>query len=72
MIFTSITFVVFFAVLMLLLGLIRGATGRIWLLLVASYVFYANWNPFYVILIFMYGLWGGVWALRCTKRRAPG
>jgi alginate O-acetyltransferase complex protein AlgI len=71
MIFTSITFVVFFAVLMALMGVIRGSTGRIWLLLVASYIFYANWNPYYVVLIFMYGLWGWALGLAMYQARSP-
>jgi alginate O-acetyltransferase complex protein AlgI len=61
MIFTSITFFVFFAIVLVLMALIRSAKGRIWMLLVASYIFYGNWNANYVLLIFMYGLWG--WGL---------
>ena len=72
MIFTSITFLVFFAVLLILLGLIRGAAGRIWLLLVASYIFYGNWNAYYVILIFLYGLWGWGLGLAMYKTQHPG
>jgi alginate O-acetyltransferase complex protein AlgI len=68
-IFTSITFFVFFAVVMGLLALVRGASGRLWLLLVASYVFYANWNVWYVFLIFAYGLWG--WGLGLAMHGAP-
>jgi alginate O-acetyltransferase complex protein AlgI len=71
MIFTSITFVVFFAVLMALFGLIRGTPGRLWILLVASYIFYANWNVYYVILIFLYGLWGWGLGLAMYKARHP-
>ncbi len=71
MIFTSITFVVFFAVLLALLGLIRGTPGRLWLLLIASYVFYANWNVSYVILIFLYGLWGWGLGLAMYNARHP-
>ena len=71
MIFTSITFVVFFPAVLLLLGLIRGARGRIWLLLVASYVFYGNWNAYYVLLIFAYGLWGWGLGLAMHDARNP-
>jgi len=67
-IFTSITFFVFFTVVLVLFGLIRGTSGRIWLLLVASYVFYANWNAWYVLLIFAYGLWG--WGLGLAMHNA--
>ena len=61
MIFTSITFFIFFTIVLVLMVLIRSAKGRIWMLLVASYIFYGNWNANYVLLIFMYGLWG--WGL---------
>jgi alginate O-acetyltransferase complex protein AlgI len=68
-IFTSVTFLVFFTAVLLLCAVIRGTTGRMWLLLVASYLFYANWNPYYVLLIFMYGLWG--WGLGLAMYYAP-
>ena len=71
MIFTSITFVAFFAAVLALLALIRSASGRIWLLLVASYVFYANWNPYYCVLIFLYGFWGWGLGLVMHKARTP-
>lgn len=71
MIFTSITFVVFFAVLLALFGLIRGTPGRLWILLVASYIFYANWNVYYVILIFLYGVWGWGLGLMMYRARTP-
>ena len=54
-IFTSVTFIVFFAVVLCLLGLVRGASGRIWILLLASYVFYANWNVYYSVLTIALG-----------------
>lgn len=69
MIFTSITFFVFFAIVLVLMALIRSAKGRIWMLLVASYIFYGNWNAHYVLLIFMYGLWG--WGLGLAMYNAP-
>ena len=71
MIFTSVTFIVFFAVVLALLGLIRGASGRIWILLLASYIFYANWNVYYAILIFLYGVWGWGLGLAMAKTRRP-
>ena len=61
MIFTSITFIFFFALVLALLGVVRNNSGRIWILLIASYLFYANWNVYYVILRFLYGVWG--WGL---------
>ena len=71
MIFTSITFFVFFAVVLALLGIIRGAAGRIWLLLVASFIFYGNWNAWYVLLISAYGLWGWGLGLAMHNARTP-
>ena len=71
MIFTSVTFIVFFAVVLCLLGVVRGASGRIWILLLASYVFYANWNVYYVILIFLYGVWGWGLGLAMTGTKSP-
>ena len=71
MIFTSITFIVFFGLVLGLLGLIRSASGRIWVLLLASYLFYANWNAYYVILIFLYGVWGWGFGLAMSRARRP-
>jgi alginate O-acetyltransferase complex protein AlgI len=71
MIFTSITFVVFFSVVLALLASIRGTMGRLWLLLLASYVFYANWNVLYVVLIFLYGLWGWGLGLAMHHSQSP-
>jgi len=53
MLFNSLTFLIFFVIVFALHGALRGWTARKRLLLVASYVFYAAWNPPYVaILIF--------------------
>ena len=71
MIFTSVTFIVFFTLVLALLGLVRSASGRIWILLVASYFFYANWNAYYVILIFLYGVWGWGLGLAMASARKP-
>lgn len=49
--FNSLTFLVFFAIVFLAFQLLRGWTARKWLLLVASYAFYAAWNPPYVIIL---------------------
>jgi alginate O-acetyltransferase complex protein AlgI len=68
-IFTSLTFVAFFAGLLILLAVIRGHAGRIYLLLSASYLFYANWSVYYVTLLALYGLWG--WGLGLAMHRAP-
>ena len=53
MLFNSLTFLVFFVIIFGLHRLIPGWSGKKLLLLVASYLFYAAWNPPYVgILLF--------------------
>jgi alginate O-acetyltransferase complex protein AlgI len=49
--FNSLTFVVFFGVVFALHALIPGWSGRKRLLLLASYLFYAAWNPPYVLIL---------------------
>jgi len=51
MLFNSITFVVFFTVVMLVHRLPLSWTHKKFNLLVASYVFYAAWNPAFVLLL---------------------
>jgi alginate O-acetyltransferase complex protein AlgI len=51
MIFTSIDFLIFYALLMLMLTLFKGNSIRQAILLVSSYVFYGWWNPVFVLLI---------------------
>lgn len=51
MVFNSLTFVVFFVVIQLVYALLPSWKSRKLLLLVASYVFYAAWNPPFVLLI---------------------
>ena len=51
MIFTSFEFVVFFAALLLLRGLLKNFTAEKWLLLIASWLFYTSWNPPFVLLL---------------------
>ncbi|MGC1302155.1 MAG: MBOAT family O-acyltransferase [Caulobacteraceae bacterium] len=53
MIFNSITFVVFFAVFLGLWSAPFGWTARRCLLLAASYLFYASWNPPFVVLLWI-------------------
>ncbi len=52
MLFNSLTFVVFFVVVVGLYWLIRSWEARKNLLLVASYVFYGAWNPPFALLLF--------------------
>ena len=53
MLFNSVTFVVFFAVLLGLYYALRSWRMQKTLLLVASYAFYAAWNPPFVILLWI-------------------
>ena len=51
LLFNSLTFLLFFAIVLGLFQLLRGWHSRKWLLLVASYLFYAAWNPPYVFIL---------------------
>src|SRR5512142_1393311 len=51
MLFNSLTFLIFFAIVFAIYLVLRGWTARKRLLLVASYVFYAAWNPPYVAIL---------------------
>ena len=53
MLFNSLTFVVFFAVLLAAYYALGSWRAKKWLLLVASYAFYAAWNPPFVILLWV-------------------
>jgi D-alanyl-lipoteichoic acid acyltransferase DltB (MBOAT superfamily) len=50
-VFNSLTFVVFFAIVLLLHNLPLPWSIRKWNLLVASYLFYAAWNPPFLLLL---------------------
>ncbi len=52
MLFNSLTFVVFFAVVLAAYWTLRSWPARKNLLLVASYVFYGAWNPPFALLLF--------------------
>jgi alginate O-acetyltransferase complex protein AlgI len=51
MVFNSLTFVVFFAIVLVAFWRLRSWTHKKLLLLVASYVFYGAWNPPFVALL---------------------
>ena len=53
MTFNSYTFIVFFAVVLLLQRMPVGWRSKKAMLLVASYVFYAAWNPPFVVLLWI-------------------
>jgi alginate O-acetyltransferase complex protein AlgI len=52
MLFNSLTFVVFFAVVVTAYWTLRSWAARKNLLLVASYIFYGAWNPPFALLLF--------------------
>lgn len=51
MVFNSLTFLLFFAIVFGLYWALPGWAARKWLLLIASYVFYGAWSPPYVFLL---------------------
>jgi alginate O-acetyltransferase complex protein AlgI len=51
MLFCSLSFMVFFVVLVVIYWSIPWRRGRIWLLLAASFCFYATWNKWLAIII---------------------
>lgn len=51
MLFNSLTFLTFFAIVFTLHRLMPGWSAKKLLLLVASYIFYAAWNPPYVVIL---------------------
>ena len=53
MIFNSLTFVVFFLIVLGVWQLRLPWLGRKLFLLIASYIFYAAWNPPFVILLWI-------------------
>ncbi len=74
MLFNSLTFVVFFAVVLLVDRLPLRWSLRKLNLLVASYLFYAAWNPPFVLLLLVsavvdYGLELAIGSPRPTKYR---
>jgi alginate O-acetyltransferase complex protein AlgI len=76
MVFNSLTFVVFFACVLLMHSLPLGWTTRKINLLLASYLFYSAWNPPFVILLWIstvvdwYAAQGLVRSQRAAARHA--
>ncbi|HSY06923.1 MAG TPA: MBOAT family O-acyltransferase [Steroidobacteraceae bacterium] len=76
MVFNTLTFVVFFAIVVALHSLPLAWTTRKINLLIASYVFYAAWNPPFILLLWIstvvdwYAAQGLVRAERPSSRRA--
>ena len=53
MVFNSLTFVVFFAIVLAMHSLPISWTAKKINLLVASYIFYAAWNPPFIVLLWI-------------------
>ena len=53
MLFNSYTFIIFFALVLLVTTVIGNWTARKAFLLIVSYVFYAAWNPPFVLLLWI-------------------
>lgn len=76
MVFNTLTFVVFFAIVVAVHALPLGWTTRKVNLLIASYIFYAAWNPPFILLLWIstvvdwYAAQGLVRAHRPSARRA--
>ncbi len=74
MLFNSLTFVVFFAVVLSAYWTMRSWPARKNLLLVASYIFYGAWNPPFAALLFattaLDFYLGRTWAKRTQPRDA--
>ena len=51
--FNSLTFIAFFAVVVTLYYALQSWTARKTVLVIASYLFYAAWNPLYVVLLWI-------------------
>jgi alginate O-acetyltransferase complex protein AlgI len=72
MVFNSLTFAVFFACVLLVHRLPLGWTAKKFNLLIASYLFYAAWNPPFVILLWVSTVvdWWAAKALVSAERPA--
>ena len=67
MLFNSLTFVVFFVVVVTLYWSIRSWNARKNLLVTASYIFYGAWNPPFAALLFPLPRWIFGWAGKSPK-----
>src|ERR1700746_2405925 len=72
MVFNSLTFIVFFACVLALHSLPLPWTTKKINLLIASYLFYAAWNPPFVILLWVSTVvdwWAAQWMVRAKRER---
>jgi alginate O-acetyltransferase complex protein AlgI len=69
MLFTSFDFLIFFAVLLALLAVFRESRTRFWIVLAASYLFYAAWDWRLLGLLVACSLWNWYLGLRVEDAR---
>jgi D-alanyl-lipoteichoic acid acyltransferase DltB (MBOAT superfamily) len=67
MLFQTWTFALFFAIAYPLYRLTKGSRLEMWVLVAASYIFYAAWNPLYLVLI-VYGTLVDYTIVVCMER----
>ncbi|MEP6571458.1 MAG: MBOAT family O-acyltransferase [Gemmatimonadota bacterium] len=72
MVFNSLTFLVFFGIVMLVYHLPLSWTHRKLFLLIASYIFYAAWNPPFVLLLMGSTVIDWIVAKRLAATEQPG
>ncbi len=72
MLFNSLTFVVFFTLVMAVYWTLRSWSARKTVLLVASYIFYGAWNPPFVLLLIASTVADFVAALRMAAATTRG
>ncbi len=71
MLFNSLTFIVFFTVVLALHYTVRSWGVQKFILLAASYIFYAAWNPPFVILLWISTLVDWYVAKALDQKKAP-
>lgn len=67
MIFTSISFLIFFVCILFLIQVARSENQKVWILLLGSYFFYGWWNPTFVLLIVASSVWGWFLGLKMDQ-----
>ena len=72
MLFNSLTFVVFFAVVVSTYWMMESWRGRKNLLLIASYIFYGAWNPPFAALLFSTTAMDFYLGRRIAQEKRPG
>ena len=71
MVFNSLTFIVFFALVLVLHSMPFGWTTKKVNLLIASYLFYAAWNPPFIILLWVSTVVDWIAAQKLVKAERP-